>query len=525
MGNYLCRYRPESHEEVDQIYITPAGAQNPAPNPAPCKGRTFGRSSHVYYNNACTKQPIYENAGVMDPRFSTERLHSTLNNTQANNWTDEQSLETDPYISLNEVREQDLTNDEDSTRVKSPAGRLDEDSLTEHSLDATHLKQPASHRSSKRSSSTYDSGRGSGSKKRSIKRWLEATPRQHIEHMVNTYRPHITQTISVKEMLVHVETAMSKHGYSTLEALLDKKPETELAEMLLESIEVSNEPGKWQTFINALEKLEYGPLLKLLRCEWEDDQTDRRELLKILSPGLLNNIHLSECIDQLYSRGIINEEDKQQIECMEKMHGTIAGTRKMFQLFPRRSVNWTTELAHILKAHGLGDYASFFIEENDDLESESHSTSASPRVPARIRQLTPAAHPDVDPHLHRGGHGRIIARIETLLREFEYDNKRQRLEFKTMLEECNSKVDQLKDVVCRQSAKLEDLNGNEERKYQIIETMSEKVEHLSSLIQTMHSYTGLPPTRCGPAPIDSGLGSENEVTDCDCDDSLLSTHF
>lgn len=103
----------------------------------------------------------------------------------------------------------------------------------------------------------------------------------------------------------------------------------------------------------------------MLQGEEEDDLTEARKLLDVLSPGLLDKLHVRECVDILYERQIISESDKEEIEAKEKHQGPIAATKVLLNKLPRKNHRWAVEFSKKLENQGLSGIATMFLRSND----------------------------------------------------------------------------------------------------------------------------------------------------------------
>lgn len=79
-----------------------------------------------------------------------------------------------------------------------------------------------------------------------------------------------------------------------------------------------------------------------------------------MKPELINRIYLSEIIDPLFAREVINEEDKDEIESAEKNRGPLEATRILLNKVDKRLPNWDTEFADVLEKAGMAEIADIF---------------------------------------------------------------------------------------------------------------------------------------------------------------------
>ncbi|XP_052798229.1 uncharacterized protein LOC128230202 [Mya arenaria] len=191
-----------------------------------------------------------------------------------------------------------------------------------------------------------------------------------IKFMVDVYKELIVKTVQVKDVLVSLHHVIDDACYSEIEELQEKKSNKELMESLLKYIEDSSAPGKWQSFIDALNEHEYLFLVQLLLHKTEDDHHEHRALLKVLSPTLLKNISINECLDTLYSKGIIPENERDRIERFDKNFGPIEATREIIKVVPRRSPLWIKEFAGVLKDNFMTNIAELFYIPEEEMEGD-----------------------------------------------------------------------------------------------------------------------------------------------------------
>lgn len=116
---------------------------------------------------------------------------------------------------------------------------------------------------------------------------------------------------------------------------------------------------------------EYIFIVKLLLHESENDLDEQRRLLQILVPSMLNNIQVNECVDVLFSRKIITEEDKELIERIDKQLGPIAATREILRVVPNRNPRWSVGFADVLAQNGLSEIAQFFFMPTSNIDDVS----------------------------------------------------------------------------------------------------------------------------------------------------------
>ena len=79
-----------------------------------------------------------------------------------------------------------------------------------------------------------------------------------------------------------------------------------------------------------------------------------------MKPSLINNIHLTEVLDLLLEKEIINTEDQSQIEAADKKSGSIQAVRVMLEKVDKRVPNWYIEFHDVLNEAGMSKIAEAF---------------------------------------------------------------------------------------------------------------------------------------------------------------------
>ncbi|XP_045172599.2 uncharacterized protein LOC123534423 [Mercenaria mercenaria] len=194
---------------------------------------------------------------------------------------------------------------------------------------------------------------------------------ENMEYMIDVYKRTLQRDLRVEDILpdLHCIDDLRK------EEIGKKSRESRrgAVDMLIESIKSSNEQGKWQNLIEALERSDYNFIVKLLKGETENDQEKNKQILSLMSQQLINNIHLDDSLDKLYAAELLNDKDKEDIESEQKNHGPIAAACKMFNIVPTRSHDWDKRLSGILDECGLSDVAKllqFSQEPSTSLKSD-----------------------------------------------------------------------------------------------------------------------------------------------------------
>lgn len=101
--------------------------------------------------------------------------------------------------------------------------------------------------------------------------------------------------------------------------------------------------------------------MSLLRGDTEQDFTINRNLLKVITPQILNRIDPEEMMDHLFEKNVISESDMQQVKRENERRGANAASFLLLWHVPRRVSNWPEMFIEVLKKCGMEDVAENFV--------------------------------------------------------------------------------------------------------------------------------------------------------------------
>ncbi|XP_052779401.1 uncharacterized protein LOC128216777 [Mya arenaria] len=109
---------------------------------------------------------------------------------------------------------------------------------------------------------------------------------------------------------------------------------------LVNEIEKSEELGRWKQFVEALERCGYEYISRCLKCRSVIDNSYQKKFLKIMSVAVRKQIVPTELTAYLWNADVINDEDKQRIECQQTLQGEIAAADLLLEILPTKKDNW-----------------------------------------------------------------------------------------------------------------------------------------------------------------------------------------
>ena len=119
---------------------------------------------------------------------------------------------------------------------------------------------------------------------------------------------------------------------------------------------------------------EYFRLVRLLEGDTEDDQHVIRQILHIMIPYLRSRLDVKDCVNRLFAKQVLNQSDKEEIECMLAQKGSTVATEIFLHKVSRRSASWNVEFAEVLREHGLEETASLLCQKGPDEHVHTIST-------------------------------------------------------------------------------------------------------------------------------------------------------
>ncbi|XP_060587301.1 uncharacterized protein LOC132742825 isoform X3 [Ruditapes philippinarum] len=211
---------------------------------------------------------------------------------------------------------------------------------------------------------------------------------KNTEYMIHVFLPKLQRHLNVKEILPYL-TYIDESDARTISTT---EPHELAVEKLIDTIENNVDHvdgGKWLMFLGALEEIGNIYLYQLLTGQTEKDHHFTAQILKVMKPSLINNIHLNEVIDLLLEKEIINVEDQGQIESADKNHGPIQAVRVMLEKVDKRIPNWYTEFADVLNKAGMSEIAGVFkmIEHHEHIRADVDETPVeNPPIGKRLKR-------------------------------------------------------------------------------------------------------------------------------------------
>ncbi|XP_052792892.1 uncharacterized protein LOC128226852 isoform X2 [Mya arenaria] len=169
-----------------------------------------------------------------------------------------------------------------------------------------------------------------------------------VPFMVESFQPVLEQIITVTELLPFIEFIQNSD-------FPPNETQSESFIRLITIIQESEEKGKWQTFISALERAEYSYIARLLKGHDVEDHYENRRLIQIFKPNIMTRIDTNDVLDHLLVRNVLNDRDREEIQSEKDRRGEIASAFMLLEKIPRRNENWFKLFLDVLKVCHMDD--------------------------------------------------------------------------------------------------------------------------------------------------------------------------
>lgn len=171
-----------------------------------------------------------------------------------------------------------------------------------------------------------------------------------VPKLVALYRPLIVRCARGIELLSHLKNAIDDLGRQEVRQISRQQGDIASMECLLNHLEVSEHPKKWEMFVDALENNEYHYLANALKGQEvpKDVFIKFRKLLMEHNLEFIGRINPAEILPELHSRKVLNDMDKENITAEQRTQGNMGATGVLLDRVWRRHPNWYEEFLDVL---------------------------------------------------------------------------------------------------------------------------------------------------------------------------------
>ncbi|XP_052779400.1 uncharacterized protein LOC128216776 [Mya arenaria] len=164
----------------------------------------------------------------------------------------------------------------------------------------------------------------------------DSNERNHYEERLQFFKEMIISNVDVRQVLPHLTFVEYPQKYRNI---ADRSKRDAMI-LLVNEIEKSEELGRWKQFVEALERCGYEYISRCLKGHSVIDNSYQKKFLEIMSVTVRKQIVPTELTAYLWNADVINDEDKQRIECQQTLQGEIAAADLLLEILPTKNDNW-----------------------------------------------------------------------------------------------------------------------------------------------------------------------------------------
>ncbi|XP_053385378.1 uncharacterized protein LOC123538708 [Mercenaria mercenaria] len=179
----------------------------------------------------------------------------------------------------------------------------------------------------------------------------------HVQYMAEVYRDCIKHQVRVEDLLPLLP--LGKYETEIINSKQKSCP-PDAVELLLDIMTMSDIPGIWQSFLDALETLEYIHLSKLLRNETEIHHSHSSDILKLVTHDLQQRICFPDFLDAVYERELLVQSEYEEADTVYRARGSQTAASVIIEGVAKHLPNWDEVFADILEQSGMADIAELF---------------------------------------------------------------------------------------------------------------------------------------------------------------------
>ena len=183
-----------------------------------------------------------------------------------------------------------------------------------------------------------------------------------IKDNLERYRGYISTCIKTTDLIAFYDLFTTVQ--TKLLRSIHKRSPIEATEKALDEISLmQDQPDKYRRLSSALKDAGYPKVVQILEGSLIPVGTRHRQTIRNCAKHIFQRLNTAEVLPYLYSKGIINEDDYQQIQITERMESTGIAALELLDLLPNRNERWYRYFVDSLVQSGHEDLAKI-IEEN-----------------------------------------------------------------------------------------------------------------------------------------------------------------
>ncbi|XP_033757099.1 probable ATP-dependent RNA helicase DDX58 isoform X2 [Pecten maximus] len=181
----------------------------------------------------------------------------------------------------------------------------------------------------------------------------------HLGEMLDVYRPVLVDSVIATELLPSLTDVVSGSDAEKVRNVTRQNSNRAGTEYLLEVlVERKEVPGRWRMLVNALKKHGYESLSMILEGEMEMEDRDRnKRIINIFMVELRQGINPLEILPSLIQKGVLGQEDKENITAENRNNGALAASAVLLDRIQRKKSDWYSLFLQTLAENRFGHLA------------------------------------------------------------------------------------------------------------------------------------------------------------------------
>ena len=164
-----------------------------------------------------------------------------------------------------------------------------------------------------------------------------------------------TDLIAFYDLFTSVQTKQLRCLY--------RRNQAEATEKAFEEISlIQNQPDKYRRLVSALNDTGYTKVVQILKGTLVPIGSRHKEAIRHSAKHIFQRLNVTEILPYLYSKGVISDKDRQQIQRTEKNESVGAAAMELLDILPNRHVQWYRLFLDSLIESGLGEIVEIVEE-------------------------------------------------------------------------------------------------------------------------------------------------------------------
>ena len=171
-------------------------------------------------------------------------------------------------------------------------------------------------------------------------------------------KPYILNSVKATDLIAFYDLFTSDQK-KELRCIYKRCPTEATVKAFEEIVLIQNQPDKYRKLVSALDDTGYTKIAQLLDGTVVHKGSRHRDRLRHNEKHICQRLNVPDILPYLYSKGVISDEDKQQIKRKERNESVIESARELLEILPNRHKQWYKLFIEALIESGQQDIAAF----------------------------------------------------------------------------------------------------------------------------------------------------------------------